>query len=178
MLATDRLAPSAGRRLAGFRAIPGAVVPTVILLFFAAFTGAVQAEAQWEENGQRLYDRHCAACHQADGAGRPQVFPPLAGHAPDLVRADGGRDYLIQVILYGLSGEITVDGNRYRSFMPTFPRLSDEDIAAAANHILHAWGNEAELPADFEPITPEEVAGHRDRRLAPADMFERRPDID
>src|SRR3546814_12014613 len=32
-------------------------------------------------DGGQLYTAHCVACHQANGAGIPGVFPPLAGPA-------------------------------------------------------------------------------------------------
>src|SRR5699024_9356261 len=30
--------------------------------------------------GEKLYQTHCAACHQGDGSGLPGAFPPLAGN--------------------------------------------------------------------------------------------------
>lgn len=121
-------------------------------------------------DGGAIYTANCMACHQATGLGIPGVFPPLAGHAPELYRIPGGREYLIKSILYGLLGPITVDGRTYNAPMPAFPRLSDADIAAVLNYILTAWGNEALLPADFAPLTPQEVTALRGLGLTPSDV--------
>jgi cytochrome c oxidase subunit 2 len=127
----------------------------------------------WQARGEAAY-ANCAACHQANGQGVPGAFPPLAGHMPELLAPEGGREYLIDVALYGLQGPITVLGNRYDGVMPGFAYLSDEDIAAALNHALHAWGNDEQLPEDFEVITPSEVAAQRDRGFGPSDVHDLR----
>lgn len=132
----------------------------------------------WQARGEQIYANQCVACHQADGSGRQGVFPPLAGHVPDLANAEGGRDYLIDVVLYGVAGPMEVDGVGYGGHMPAFGRLSDEDVAAVVNHMAHAWGNDEDLADDFAPVTPDEVAEQRDRGLAPGDVLELRPSLD
>lgn len=127
----------------------------------------------WQARGEAAY-ANCAACHQPNGQGVPGAFPPLAGHMPDLVALEGGREYLIDVVLYGLQGEITVLGNRYNGVMAGLAYLSDEDIAAALNYTLHAWGNDELLPEAFEVITPSEVAAQRDQGLSPSDVYQLR----
>lgn len=57
---------------------PGAAAP-------APASPAASAPA----NGAALYS-NCVGCHQANGAGVPGVFPPLAGHIPDILAAKGG----------------------------------------------------------------------------------------
>lgn len=52
-------------------------------------------------DGAKLYQQ-CAGCHQANGQGIPGAFPPLAGHVAEILAKEGGRDYLILVLLYGL----------------------------------------------------------------------------
>lgn len=120
----------------------------------------------------------CAACHQANGAGIPGAFPPLVGHAPALFAADGGRAYLATLVLYGLLGPIEVDGAAYNGMMTPFAHLDDAALAAVLNHVLHAWGNDALLPADFAPFTPEDIAAQRDLGLAPADVAALRAALD
>ena len=131
-------------------------------------------EADWRVAAERAYNAQCAACHQRDGSGLRGTFPPLAGHMPALAAPEGGRDYQIDVVLYGLAGEIEVQGVGYRGMMPGMGRLSDADVAATLNHALYAWGNEDALPDDFEPITAEEVEQRRGRGLSPADVLEQR----
>lgn len=123
--------------------------------------------------GSDVYAANCASCHQANGQGLPGVFPPLAGHAQTLV-ADQGKDYLIDVMLYGLAGPITVDGTKYNGQMPAWSQLSNEQIAGALNYIVSAWDDPESLPEDFEPFAPDEVESARGADLAPADVLEQR----
>lgn len=121
----------------------------------------------------------CSGCHQGNGAGIPGAFPPLAGHAADLFNADGtlsGRDYLVQVLLLGLQGEIEVDGASYNGLMPGWAQLADPQIAAVLNHILSAWGNDA-LIEDFVPYTAEEIAAGREVDLGGVDLLEIRDSL-
>ena len=118
----------------------------------------------------------CVGCHQPNGAGIPGVFPPLAGHAADLYRAEGGRPYLIGVMLYGLQGQIVVDGATYNGVMPAFAQLNDDAIAAVLNHIVTEWGN-AERLDTFDAFTAAEVEAERGQGLTAADMLEQRQEL-
>lgn len=136
-----------------------------------------QAEAfDWQATGERVYGTYCVACHQATGQGIPGAFPPLAAHTPDLYTPEGGRDYLIKVVLYGLQGPIEVAGTNYNGIMTPWAQLSNEEIAAAINHSLVSWDN-AELIEDFIPIVPSEVEALRGLGLAPAAVLEFRPEL-
>jgi len=115
----------------------------------------------------------CVGCHQPTGAGIPGAFPPLAGHAADLYRAEGGREYLINVILYGVQGAIEVQGTTYNGLMPAFPNLSDEAAAAVLNHTLSEWGN-AEAIGTIDYIQPAEIAAQRGQGLTGADVYQQR----
>lgn len=124
--------------------------------------------------GEGVYTANCASCHQANGQGLPGAFPPLAGHVPDLALAEGGRDYLVQLLLYGLQGEVGVEGQAYNGVMPAWPQLSDEQIAGVLNYTLSAWDNLERMPEDYPAFTPDDVAAQRDAGLSPADVYERR----
>lgn len=131
--------------------------------------------AAWDEAmGASTYAANCAGCHQATGAGIPGVFPPLAGHAPNLVAPDGGREYLLHVLAYGLQGAIVVNGATYQGLMPAWPALTDEQIAAVANYVVHAWDNDQALDATFEPFTADEAAAVRATPESPTQVYERR----
>ena len=133
-----------------------------------------ESAAAWDEElGAQVYASNCSSCHQANGAGIPGAFPPLAGHMPELYNADGGREYLMNVLLYGLQGQIEVGGQSYSGVMPAWQQLSDEQIAAVLNHELTSWENEA-LLEDFAPIAAEEVAGQRGAGLSMGDVLEER----
>jgi mono/diheme cytochrome c family protein len=111
---------------------------------------------------------NCAGCHQANGSGIVGVFPPLVGHAADLYRADGGT-YLVNVLLYGLQGQIVVAGTTYSGFMPAFGHLSDEQVAAVINHIVAGFDG-ADAPEGFDAIRPADVAAERNKGISPADV--------
>ncbi len=90
--------------------------------------------------GASLYSSHCAACHQASGAGLPGAFPPLKGNA---VVQDRDPTEHIHVVLNGLHGK-AIDGVTYGGAMPPFAGLlNDADIAAIINHERTSWGNAA-----------------------------------
>ncbi len=128
------------------------------------------------ERGAEVFGGSCSDCHQADGQGIPAAFPPLAGNLPTIFNA-GGRSYLINAVLYGLQGEISVLGQSYNGVMPGWSQLSDEDIAAVLNHELTSWDN-AELLEDSVPIEAAEVADRRDAGLSPNDILGLRSALD
>jgi len=91
--------------------------------------------------GRAVFERVCAVCHQATGAGVPGVFPPLAG-SEILAAADPARP--IRIVLHGLQGPLTVRGGTYDSVMPAQgAQLNDAEIAAALSYARGAWGNRA-----------------------------------
>src|SRR5690606_14013614 len=92
--------------------------------------------AQKLERGKTVYTQNCFACHQANGEGIPNAFPPLA--KSDYLNADVHRS--IGAVKYGLSGEITVNGVKYNSVMPKVA-ISDEDVASVLTYIYNNWGN-------------------------------------
>ena len=127
-----------------------------------------------EALGESVYSANCVACHQPNGQGIANAFPPLAGHIPDLYNADGGREYIINTVLYGLQGELQVQGNTYNGIMNPWQQLSNEEIAATLNHELVSWDNEA-LLEDFSPIQANEVEALRGQDLSAAQVLELRP---
>jgi len=133
----------------------------------------------WDEAlGEATYSANCASCHQPGGTGIPAAFPPLADHAAYLVGVDGGRTYLIDALLYGLQGPISVHDMSYNGVMPAWAFLSDDQIAAVANHVLHSWDGAAGVGSDFAPIRPDEVAGERDKGLSGTDVHDLRSALD
>jgi len=103
--------------------------------------GAVDAAA--------IYASRCAACHQANGAGLPGVFPPLAGSE----WVNGKGNTLGAILLHGVNGPLTVKGAAYNGAMPAFKdQLNDAEIAAVASYIRSQWGNRSEA------LTPDSIA--------------------
>ena len=129
-----------------------------------------------EADGEAVYTTHCMGCHQASGAGVPGAFPPVAGHVGTLYAADPA--YLVQLVIYGLQGEIIVDGTTYVGMMSGLPHLSDADIAAVLNHSITAWGDADELGDAFVAFASDDVAAERDLGWTPADVLERRGELE
>jgi len=100
--------------------------------------------------GKAVYQKYCLTCHQSDGSGVPGMFPPLS---PNEWIAD--KDKMIELMLNGQSGEITVNGEVYNSLMPAHDFLSDEQIADVISYVRMSFGN------DLEAVSQEEVAAAR-----------------
>jgi nitrite reductase (NO-forming) len=86
--------------------------------------------------GKKIYSSSCFACHQSNGEGIANAFPPIA--KSDYLNKDVNR--AISTILHGLSGEITVNGKKYNSQMPA-QVLSDQEVASVLTFVYNSWGN-------------------------------------
>lgn len=120
-------------------------------------------------DGEQVYAANCASCHGPAGAGIAGAFPPVDGHAAEL--ASASRAYLIDVLLYGLQGPISVGGVAYDGVMPAWGHLSDEQIAAVLDHLTGLGG------PDTDPFTPDEVAAERGKGLSANDVLELRREV-
>jgi mono/diheme cytochrome c family protein len=146
----------------------------------ALLSAALPAQAQSGgsvDTGSRIYAANCAACHQAGGTGMAGAFPPLAGHLPDLLKQADGRSYVEKVLLFGLEGEISVNGNSYAGAMPAWGSLSDDDIAAVLNYVSNAWDNGKSLPQGFKSFTSDDIKALRAPELTSAQVFALRSDV-
>ncbi|MFN0729451.1 copper-containing nitrite reductase [Polaribacter gochangensis] len=92
--------------------------------------------AQKMSDGKQIYMNTCFACHQSEGQGIPNAFPPLA--KSDYLNADVDR--AIGIVKHGLTGEITVNGQKYNSVM-TAQNITDVEIADVMTYIYNSWGN-------------------------------------
>ncbi|HLV39311.1 copper-containing nitrite reductase [Xanthomarina sp.] len=90
--------------------------------------------------GKQVYMQTCFACHQGEGQGIPNAFPPLA--KSDYLNADVER--AISAVVHGLSGEITVNGNKYNSVM-TRQMISSEEVANVLTYVYNSWGNNKQV---------------------------------
>jgi mono/diheme cytochrome c family protein len=110
--------------------------------------------------GEAIYRELCTTCHGPDGTGAPmagaaegaKLAPPLAGSA----RVPGHRDYVIKVLLHGLTGPI--DGKEYPGgVMVPMGTNTDQWIADITNYVRNSFGNSALF------VTTEQVAFARSR---------------
>jgi mono/diheme cytochrome c family protein len=100
--------------------------------------------------GKAVYQKYCLTCHQADGSGVPGMFPPLS---PNEWIAD--KDKMIDLMLNGQSGKITVNGEVYNNLMPAHDFLSDQEISDVISYVRSSFGN------DLAPVSTEEVGAAR-----------------
>jgi len=96
---------------------------------------------QYIVQGQRLYTTYCVACHQKDGSGLAQLYPPLA--KADYLLADQSRAACI--IKNGIQGEIIVNGISYNQVMNANSNLTPLEVAEILTYISNSWGNDAGL---------------------------------
>jgi nitrite reductase (NO-forming) len=130
----------------------------------APVSTAVQASAQGKltkaqqvDAGGVLFKGTCSTCHQDNGQGLADVFPPLA--KSDFLAGNPSRT--IEVVLNGLSGPVTVNGKQYNSVMPPMSQLNDDEVANILTYVLNSWGNTG--PA----VTAEQVAQVRAKTKRP-----------
>ena len=95
--------------------------------------------------GKEVYTTFCMNCHMADGKGSP-VFPPLA--KADYLKKPVKT--LINIILQGQNGEITVNAKKYNVQMPAQPYLTDDQVADVLNYIRNSW--ESKTPIAVTPV--------------------------
>lgn len=120
--------------------------------------GATGSAAGATVDGAAVFASRCAACHQANGAGLPGVFPPLAGSE----WVTGDEATLLAILLHGVNGPLTVNGVVFNGSMPAFGKQSsDEEIAAVATFIRSQWGNTAGPVAPAAVITMRQETSER-----------------
>jgi mono/diheme cytochrome c family protein len=121
---------------------------------------------EWQALGASSYARNCSNCHGRTGMGWDQ-YPPL-GHAASLTVPDGGREYLLDVHIYGLSSD------RYGVPMPPMGHIPDAELAAVVNYVLRNFGNER--LAEFAQLyAPADIETRRGQGLSPREVNARRP---
>lgn len=88
-------------------------------------------EQEVHAEGEEVYLANCARCHEVDGQGFADVYPPLAGN-PIVTLHDP-----VPAL------EIIIEG---RHAMPGFADvLTRDEIAAVTTYIRNEWGNQASL---------------------------------
>lgn len=124
------------------------------------------AEFDWQALGERVYVANCQNCHGTKGQGLDR-YPGVTGMSA-LLAAEGGREYLIHLVVYGART------GRHPAPMPPMPTLSNAQVAAVNNHLLTRFD---EAPAGNALFIPAEVAAERGLRLSERDVGERRPEV-
>ena len=117
----------------------------------------------WYDLGMEVWDARCYSCH-AD-----------LEYVPELFLADGGRAYLLELMLFGVRGEVVIEGVPTNLRHRSYGSLDDEQLSAVLNLMLVAWGNDDALPAEVDFYGPEEVAAARTPERGTDEVLERRP---
>jgi mono/diheme cytochrome c family protein len=121
----------------------------------AGLLGLPTEQRRVMQRGEAAYREVCAACHAADGTGAPmagaaagaKLAPPLAGSP----RVIGHREYIVKVLLHGLTGPIG-DVEYPGGVMVPMGTNTDEWIADVASYVRNSFGNRASF------VTPAHVA--------------------
>jgi len=100
--------------------------------------------------GREVYITYCLSCHMDQGEGIDGIYPPLA--KSDYLMADKNR--AIRQILYGVSGNMVVNGKTYTGEM-TGVDLTDQEASDVVNYIRNSFGNKGGA------TTPEQVTALR-----------------
>jgi mono/diheme cytochrome c family protein len=128
----------------------------------AALTGLVPtiaaAAAPAYPQGAAAFQANCAVCHGPGGAGVPALAPPLLSYPARYAASTEGRRQLAMTVLYGMIGDITVEGRHFNFQMPDFARLDDATLAATLNFVVFDLAHAA---ADVKPLAPHEIAAER-----------------
>jgi mono/diheme cytochrome c family protein len=104
--------------------------------------------------GKEVYlrDGHCATCHQANGKGLPNIYPPL--ERSNWLDDD---ERLIKLALKGLWGPIEVNGQHFDPSKGVPPMmgfggmLNDNELSAVLTYVRQSFGNNGDV------ITSEQV---------------------
>jgi mono/diheme cytochrome c family protein len=95
-------------------------------------------------SGKAVFEGNCISCHRADGRGASATVPALAGN--DAIAARD-PDNVESSVLEGFDPQGTWGA------MPSFAGLLDDaQIAAVANYVRHAWGNQGAVAATSDSV--------------------------
>jgi ubiquinol-cytochrome c reductase cytochrome b subunit len=104
-------------------------------------------------NGAKVFSTNCSSCHGATGQGLPGAFPPLANNPT----VTGDPNKVIGIVLHGLKGTVSIDGQTYNGQMPAWKgTLSNGDIADVITYIRSSLGNN-----HASAVTTAQVAGYK-----------------
>ncbi len=125
-------------------------------------------------DGAAVFAENCTSCHQEDARGIEGTFPSLAQN-PDLFLS---ADFPALVVLNGMSGTITVNGDEIEGEMPPFGHLSDAEIAAVVNYLRNSFGNDAAAHPDIPELTAQDVAALRRKPMDPDQVLALRDSLE
>ncbi|QRR01570.1 c-type cytochrome [Dyadobacter sandarakinus] len=119
------------------------MIKRAFFLLLCPFVYACQSKEelkseQYFAEGYQLFTTHCANCHQADGKGMSNLYPPISGS-----NIIAGKAQLACIIRNGMQGTISVNGKPFNRPMPANPRLKDLEIAEIITYVNMKWGKDS-----------------------------------
>jgi mono/diheme cytochrome c family protein len=94
---------------------------------------------QYIAEGYKLFQANCANCHQKNGEGMANLYPPIS------------KEYLTNKanvvcwIKYGINQPVVVKGKNYNRAMPGNQALQNLDIAEIMTYLYNTYDKESEL---------------------------------
>lgn len=111
-------------------------ISIVILTVFAAACQSTEElkTEQYFAEGYQLYTTNCSNCHQPNGEGMANLYPPLP-------QSESLKDKaaLACIISNGMKDTITVAGKSFSRPMPPNPKLTDLEIAEIISYVTMKW---------------------------------------
>ncbi len=127
------------------------------LIVLLTFTACAKSDTP-SLAGERIYSTTCMTCHQPEGQGIPNIYPPLA--ETEWVNGDKGR--LIRIVLGGMRGPVVIEGVTYNNVMTSHSFLSDEQVAAVLSYVRSNFGNAAGAVSADEVAAVRAATNRRD----------------
>ncbi len=137
----------------------GYVAGMLLASMFVVSQAVAADKAEQMKKGEAVFKKYCVTCHQTTGLGMPGVYPPLA--SSDYIKTKD-KKVIIDNVVNGLKGEITVNGKKYNNVMVPLPKeYTDDDAANVITYVLNSWGNSGGV------VTAAEVKKIRKAAAAP-----------
>ncbi len=120
------------------------------------------------EAGRTVFTTICAACHLQSGKGQEGLAPPLLDSDWIL----GNPQAIVRIVLYGVSGALTVSGRPFMGEMPGLGALTDDQIASVLTYLRREWGHTA---APIDPALVRAIRAETAGRVNPYGWRELNP---
>ncbi len=136
-------------------AAPPSPPESVVLSAAAATIPSASAPASSTSSGPgaSVFANNCSSCHGATGQGLAGSFPPLANNPT----VTGDPNKVIGIVLDGLHGPVSVNGQTYNGQMPPWKgTLTNKEIADVITYIRGSLGNNK-----ASPVTEAQVANYK-----------------
>jgi mono/diheme cytochrome c family protein len=124
--------------------------------------------------GAATFQSNCAVCHGATGAGLPSLAPPLLSYPARYAASAEGRRQLAMTVLFGMYGDIAVEGKHYSFRMPDFGQLDDAALATVLNFLVFDLDHAG---AEVKPLAAAEITAERAHPLEGAAVREHRKSV-